>query len=66
MRKDQNCVDSNPYVEENNEKVNGLVAGSVPRGKEPEWDDNIGYFIKKVRDGKNQLICVLLIIISLD
>nr|TKS18183.1 hypothetical protein D5086_0000006660 [Populus alba] len=47
MRKDQNCVDSNPYVEENNENVNGHVAGSVPRGKEPEWDDNIGYFIKK-------------------
>ncbi|XP_011029402.1 PREDICTED: myosin-2-like [Populus euphratica] len=47
MRKDQNCVDSNPYIEENNEKVNGPVAGSVPRRKEPEWDDNIGYFIKK-------------------
>ncbi|KAG6793885.1 hypothetical protein POTOM_003110 [Populus tomentosa] len=45
MRKDQNCVDSNPYVEENNEKVKGPVTGSVPKGK--EWDDNIGYFIKK-------------------
>ncbi|KAH8518531.1 hypothetical protein H0E87_000396 [Populus deltoides] len=47
MRKDQNCVDSNPYVEENNEKGKGPVTGSVPKGKEPEWDDNIGYFIKK-------------------
>ncbi|CAK7327540.1 unnamed protein product [Dovyalis caffra] len=46
MRKDQNCVDSNPYVEENNEKV-GPVVSSAPKGKEPEWDDNIGYFIKK-------------------
>ncbi|KAB5534688.1 hypothetical protein DKX38_017774 [Salix brachista] len=47
IRKDQNCVDCNPYVEENNEKVNGPIAGSVPRGKESGWDDNIGYFIKK-------------------
>jgi len=53
MRKDQNCVDSNPYVEENNEKAKGPVTGSVPKGKEREWDDNIGYFIKKVTDEKN-------------
>ncbi|KAJ6724404.1 MYOSIN-2 ISOFORM X1 [Salix viminalis] len=47
IRNDQNCVDCNPYVEENNEKVNGPIAGSVPRGKESGWDDNICYFIKK-------------------
>ncbi|KAB5521493.1 hypothetical protein DKX38_025812 [Salix brachista] len=47
MRKDKKCVDSNPYVEENNERAEGPVMGSVPKGKEPEWDDNIGYFIKK-------------------
>ena len=55
IRKDQNCVDCNPYVEENNEKVNGPIAGSVPRGKESGWDDNIGYFIKKVTDAKKSI-----------
>ena len=55
IRKDQNCVDSNPYVEENNEKVNGPIAGSPPRGKEPGWNDNLGYFIKKVTDDKKSI-----------
>ncbi|EEF36593.1 myosin vIII, putative [Ricinus communis] len=47
MRKDQNCVDSNPYAEEKNEAVRGPVIASMSKAEEPDWDDNIGYFIKK-------------------
>ncbi|KAF2285940.1 hypothetical protein GH714_009103 [Hevea brasiliensis] len=47
MRKDQNCVDSNPYSEEKNEPAKGPVIISMPNAEEPEWEDNIGYFIKK-------------------
>ncbi|XP_050216632.1 myosin-2 isoform X2 [Mercurialis annua] len=48
MRKDHNCEDSNPYAEDKkNEAVRGPIAGSMPKVEEPEWDDNIGYFLKK-------------------
>ncbi|XP_058001422.1 myosin-2 isoform X2 [Hevea brasiliensis] len=47
MRKDQNCVDSNPYSEEKNGPAKGPVISSIPNAEEPEWEDNIGYFIKK-------------------
>lgn len=48
MKKDQNCVDSNPYAEEKNEPAKELEISSTPNTEEPEWEDNIGYFIKKV------------------
>ncbi|KAJ9153639.1 hypothetical protein P3X46_027059 [Hevea brasiliensis] len=47
MKKDQNCVDSNPYAEEKNKPAKGPVISSMPNIEEPEWDGNIGYFIKK-------------------
>ncbi|XP_038685898.1 myosin-2 [Tripterygium wilfordii] len=55
MKKERN-VDSSPYVVEEgkNPQLQGLEAsncmseaGSTQKMKEPEWDDNIGYFIKK-------------------
>lgn len=58
MRIDDNCVDSNPYLEGNNEQRKEPVVGSTPKVKDPEWDDNIGYFIKKVIEGsKTGVIC---------
>ncbi|KAG8658067.1 hypothetical protein MANES_03G116600v8 [Manihot esculenta] len=47
MKKDQNCVDSSPYAEEKNEPAKELEISSTPNTEEPEWEDNIGYFIKK-------------------
>ncbi|XP_038690789.1 myosin-2-like isoform X2 [Tripterygium wilfordii] len=54
--KRERSVDSSPYVDEEgkNPQLQGLEtsncmseAGSTQKMKEPEWDDNIDYFIKK-------------------
>ncbi|KAJ4843468.1 hypothetical protein Tsubulata_006796 [Turnera subulata] len=47
IKKDIDSVDSNPYVEDNNEQPNIPALGSMKTASVPEWDDNIGYFTKK-------------------
>uniref|UniRef100_A0A2P2M4P9 Myosin-2-like n=1 Tax=Rhizophora mucronata TaxID=61149 RepID=A0A2P2M4P9_RHIMU len=48
MRKDKNSADSNPYMEEKrNEHAKEPVVDLKSEVKEPEWDDNIGYFCTK-------------------
>ncbi|CAI0375856.1 unnamed protein product [Linum tenue] len=47
MRKVMDSTDSNPYVQEMNQQCRGSPIGSMPTINEVEWEDSIGYFIRK-------------------